>query len=78
MVLYVFQVVKSENDPVTGCMLGVNIYLILGWSCYFYIIYFLFGILQAERIECCDVDYMADKGIAEVKLRACMKGEMLA
>ncbi|KAJ4724302.1 Protein of unknown function (DUF604) [Melia azedarach] len=36
------------------------------------------GRKEAERIECCDVDYMADKGIAEVKLRACMKGEMLA
>ncbi|KAK1587295.1 hypothetical protein Q3G72_011504 [Acer saccharum] len=36
------------------------------------------GRKEAGRIECCDVEYESGKEVARVKLRACMKGEMLA
>ncbi|KAK9221069.1 hypothetical protein WN944_009493 [Citrus x changshan-huyou] len=36
------------------------------------------GRKEAGRIECCDVDYVAGKDIANIKLRACMKSEVLA
>ncbi|KAK9180447.1 hypothetical protein WN944_026625 [Citrus x changshan-huyou] len=33
---------------------------------------------SAGRIECCDVKFVAGEDTVDVKLRACMKGEMLA
>ncbi|GAY47103.1 hypothetical protein KPL70_002612 [Citrus sinensis] len=36
------------------------------------------GRKEAGRIECCDVKYVAGEDTVDVKLSACMKGEMLA
>ncbi|KAJ4724298.1 Protein of unknown function (DUF604) [Melia azedarach] len=36
------------------------------------------GRKEAGRIECCDVEYEEGREMADVKLRACMKGEKLA
>lgn len=33
---------------------------------------------QAGRIECCDVEYVSGNDSANVKLRPCMKGEIVA
>lgn len=35
-------------------------------------------IVQAGQIECCDVEETADMNITHIKLRACMKDEIIA